>query len=568
MKSDHLSEGDFWKKLGFQFTGFVVAIIVVIWGASEGYQWWKSRDVEREARVEFAAGNFRAAHGAATRALMEDPSLMDAALIAAQSLDMLNSPEAVGAWARLSQMQKGNADFATRWARSALNWKRDAVALGALNTVPEAARENAAYQGTLGDVLANQNHTAEAERAYAKAVALAPAELDYQIRHAAVVAEHSTDPAKLAVADQSLRALVASPKHAAAATRSIVVLKVKQKDWPAALLANKPLVGGANSLIADRVQQLTILKHLGGPAFAAALAAVQKNAHEAREAAAVFAWMNTSGMTAEALQWAANMEPRMARNPEVARRIAESYLLLKDWRSLRRQCDDLESWGPSEHLRSAYAALALRKTDDLSNANHRWGSAVGTAAPSREDTVELLKLATEWGWRDEVRDILWSSASRLDPSWALASLADIYTEERSTDGLRRVYVRKTEIAPSDDDVRRHMVHYSLLLDRALESSVAQARMLANKHPEAPAFAATLALAELKGGRATDAVAAFSKIPAARLTLPEIALYHGLALIAAGREAEAAAAFALAQKRRLLPEEGALIPPTFRTAAVR
>lgn len=563
MKEDHPSATDFWKKLGLQLAGFVVAIILVLWGLAEAYQWLKSRSVEKEARTQFAQGNFRSAHGAATRALIEDPESVDAALIAAQSLDKLRSVEAVEAWAKLAQLHKGNADYTTRWARSALDWKRDVVALGALLTVPEAARGNAAYQATLGDVFFTQTRFAEAEAAYAKALSLAPAELDYKLRHAAIVATHSKDAAKLASAEDALRSLVASPSHAVAASRSIVALKVSQKDWPAALAANRPLVEIANPLMVDRTQHLSILRELGAPEFPAALAALQKSAREARAAAAVFAWMNGHGMADEALKWAATMEPRLARNPEMARRIAESYLTLKDWRSLRKQCDDLESWSTVEHLRNAYSALALRMTDDLINSNHRWGSAVSTAITSRDDTSELLRLATEWGWREEVRDILWTSATRLDPAWALGRLADIYIEEGSTDGLHRVYVRKIEIAPADDDARRSMVHYALLLDRTVQPNVAQARMLAARHVGDARYAATIALAELKGGQAIEAHAVFSKVPADRLSAPEVALYQALALTAAGREADAMQLFSLAKKQRLLPEEVALIPAHLR-----
>ena len=563
MKKDHPSAADFWKKLGFQLAGFFAAIVLVLWGASEAYQWWKSRSVEKEARTQFAQGNFRAAHGAATRALIEDPESVDAALIAAQSLDKLHSADAVEAWAKLAQLRKGNADYATRWARSALDWKRDVVALGALLTVPEAARENASYQATLGDIFASQARLPDAELAYAKALKLAPAELDYVLRHASIVAAHSKDPEKLASAEKVLRSLTDSPPHATAARRTIVALKVIQNDWPAALAANQPLIEIGSPLMADRTQHLSILRKLAGPGFASTLAVLQNSAREAHDAAAVFAWMNGNGMTAEALQWASTMEPRLARHPEMARRIAESHIISKDWRNLRKQCDDLESWGPSDFLRDAYSALALRMTDDFINSSHRWGSAVGTATASREDTAELLRLATEWGWRDEVRDILWKSATRLDPAPALARLADIYTGEGSSEGLHRVYLRKTEIAPSDEDARRRMVHYALLLDRTIESAVDQARMLAARHPGDAQFAATLALAELKGGRATAALAVFSKVPADQLGSPEIALYRALALTAAGREAEAADLFSLANQRRLLPEEIALIPSRLR-----
>ncbi len=563
MTSNHPSAGTFWKKLGLQFTALLAAFILIAWGAAAGYQSWKSRSVANEARAQFAKGDFRAAHGAAERALLEDPELLEAAEIAAESLDKLDSPGAVEAWARFAQLRQGNPDAAVKWARAALKWKRDTVALGALHTVPEVNRENAGYQLLLGDVLVAQERFQEAEPAYLKAVALAPANKSYVLQHAGTIAAHSDDPEKLKAAETALLSLGAQPDYRMAAHRALAALNIRRKDWPAALAANAVLLKSPETTADDRVQQLEILHQLGGPEFQTSLAAAQKNAREARETATIFAWMNRSGMAAEALQWAAGMEPRIARNPELARRIAESHMILKDWRNLRKQCDDLESWGPYEHLRSAYAARALRQMDDIINANHRWLAAVGAANSSRESTAELLKLATDWNWRDEVRDMLWDAANRIDARWALGKLADMYTTEGSTDGLLRVFTRKTELDPNDDVARNAMVRLSLLRDQSVESSLAQARMLAKRHPSEATFAATLALGELKGGRGIDAIAAFAKVASRHLGDPESAFYHGLALFAAGRESDAAIAFSIAQKRRLLPEETQLLPPAFR-----
>jgi hypothetical protein len=205
--------------------------------------------------------------------------------------------------------------------------------------------------------------------------------------------------------------------------------------------------------------------------------------------------------------------------------------------------------------------------DDLINSNYRWTAAVGAASASRESTPILMDLAESWGWRDEVRDILWSSANRIDARWALNRLTTMYTKEGSTEGLHRVYTRMTELSATDDTARNRMVHFSMLLDRNTETSVAQARMLAKRHPNDPVFAATAALAELKGGRGIDALSAFGKIPAEKLQAREVALYHGLALFAAGHEQEAGKAFAVAQKQPLLLEETLLIPQSFR-ATVR
>ena len=567
MTSNHPSAGDFWKKLGIQFTVLIVAFLLVLWVAAASYQWWRSHSAVKDAHTLFAQGNFRAAHGAAERALIDDPDLLEAAQIAAESLDKLNSPEAVEAWFRVGQIRH-QTDDAVRWARSALAWKRDSVALGALHTIPEDKRANAPYQALLGDVLVSLERYNEAERAYIKAIELAPADATYRLRHSVLVAGHFDNPAKLAAAETDLHKLAKTADYSIPAYRALAMLKIRQKDWPAALAANSRLLSGPNVPIGDRVQQLEILRQLGAAEFLPALATAQKNAREATDAAAIFHWMNQNGMTAEALQWASTMEPRLARHPELARRLAESQLILKDWRNLRRQCDDLSTWGPMEHLRNAYAARALRQMDDIINSAHRWTAAAGIAGTSREATADLLRLADEWNWREELRDILWTAANRVDAPWALAKLVEIYTNERSADGLLRAYARKTELDPNDDTARNRMVHYSLLLDRAIENSVTQARGLAKRHAGDATYAATLALAELKAGNATAAAAAFTGVRPVNLESPEPAFYHSLALYAAGREKEAATAFAFAQKRPLLPEELRLLPPAFQLGTAK
>jgi cytochrome c-type biogenesis protein CcmH/NrfG len=561
MTSDHPSPADFWKKLGLQFAAFVVVFALALWGASAGYQYWKSQSVLNEARDHLSKGNFRPAHGAAERALIEDPTLVDAAVIAAQALEKLNVPEVVEAWSRVSRMRKGSVDDAVRWARSALQWKREAAALGALQTVPENARENAAYHFTLGDARMAKNLQKDAAVAYSKAVALSPSNKEYLLRQASTVAIYIDDPAQVALAEKSLVGLTAQAEFSTEAYRALAQLKMRQKDWHAALAANRKLLDVKTPLAADSVQRLEILQQIGGPDFDQALSDIQKSAREAKDVAQVFEWMTRSGHAPTALKWAATMEPRIARNPLVARRIAESYLALKDWRALRKQCDELESWGDADHLRNAYCARALREMDDLINANHRWSAAIGASGAKRTTLSELLKLAAAWGWKNEQKDILWDAAGRTDERWAIGELVEIYTEEGSAEGLLRAYTQKTQLEPTDDESRSRMVHFSLLLDRAMENSIAQARMLAKRHPGEATYAATHALAELKGGRSTDALAAFSGIAADQLTHPEIALYHGLALFAAGKESEAAQAFSIAHKRRLLPEEKLLLPPS-------
>ena len=563
MSSHHPSANDFWKKLILQFIGLIAAFVLALWGAAGAYQWWKTGAVLEEARAIYAQGDFRGAVGAAKRAMIEEPSLVEAAQIAAESLDKLNSPEAVAAWSRVYQIRKAPAD-AIRWAQSAHHWKQDSIAAAALQNVPEAQRANGTYHALRGDILDAQDHPAEAESAYQKAVGFAPEEPAFILRYASIVGAHSDDAAKVAAAEAKLRSLTTNKEHTSAAHRALTTLKFRQKDWAGALEANRPLAQSGTPLIEDQIQQLAILQQLGGPEFATTLGAAQKDALEVNDAAALYDWMNRNGLAKEALQWPATMEPRLARKPELARRVAESHIQLRDWRALHAHCGNLDSWGELEFLRNAYAAYALHQSGDILSSKHRWTSALSNASSSRESTDELLKLANAWGWNDESINILWNAANRLDADWALGKLSEIYTATRSTEGLLRVNTRKTELAPNDDESRNRMIRFSLLLDRNIDNNLIQARALAQRHSGDPAYASTLALAELKGGRAADALAAFAKVPESKLAAPEVALYRSLALIATGQEAKAAEAIAIAKAHPLLPEETLLLPQSFRT----
>ncbi len=558
MSSHHPSAGDFWKKLSLQLIGLIAAFVLVLWGAASAYQWWKTGAVLKEARAIYAQGDFRGAVSAAKRAMAEDPSLVEAAQIAAESLDKLSSPDAVAAWSRVNQIRKQPQD-AMRWARSAHTWRQNTIAAAALQSVPDAHRTNGAYYALLGDILDSQNRPAEAEAAYKKAVDFSPKDSAFTLRHAAIVGAHSDDAAKLAAAETVLRSLSASKEHTAGARRALATLKFRQKDWAGALEANRPLAQSGTPLVEDRIQQLAILQQLGGPEFATTLAGAQKDALEAKDAAALYDWMNRNNLAKEALQWSATMEPSLARKPELARRVAESHMQLRDWRALHIQCGNLDSWGGLEFLRNAYAAYALHQSGDILSSKHRWTSALSNASASRDATDELLKLATAWSWNDEAINILWSAANRVDADWALGKLSEIYASTRSTEGLLRVNTRKTELAPNDDASRNWMIRFSLLLDRNIDNNLLQARTLAQRHSADPAFAVTLALAELKGGRAADALAAFAKVPADKLATPEVALYRGLALIATGQDAKAAEALALTKAHPFLPEETLLLP---------
>ncbi len=561
--SEHPSAAPFWKKLGLQLAAFVGVFVLVIWAATAGYQAWKSRSVEKEAVIHFQSGRFPSAHGAAERALLENPESITAARIAAESLDHMQSPGAVEAWARVAQLDKSNASTAVKWAQSALRWHRENIALSALQTVPENQRADGDYHTTLGDTFTALERHQDAEAAYRKAGKFAPENPAFALKLASNITTHSEVAEHVSAAVATLRKLTQNPTHKAPAHRALAAHYIRAKDFQSALDANKPLIETRPAQIEDQIRQLHILRNLDEWQFKTSLAALQSSTREVRDVSAILQWMNANEMAAAALEWTAKMEPRLTRTPDVARRTAESLLILADWRNLRRQCDDFESWGTAEHLRHAYAARALREMNDPINANHRWDAAVGAAREALQTTAELLRLATDWGWKDEQRDILWDSANRIDARWALAKLTEIYAAESSAEGLLRVHTRETELNPDDDTVRNRMVRFALLTDRDTENSTAQARMLVRRHPGNAETAATLALAELKAGRSTEAIEAFSGVPTADLAQPEIAIYHGLALFAAGRESEAASAFAIAKKRRLFAEENRMLPPAHR-----
>ena len=563
--SQHPSAAPFWKKLGLQLAAFVGIFVLVIWAATAGYQAWKSRSVEKEAVIHFQSGRFQAAHSAAERALIENPESVTAARIAAESLDRMQSPGAVEAWARVAQLDKGGTGAAVQWARAALRWNRENIAVSALQMVPEDARTDGAYHDALGDTMTALGRHGDAEAAYRKAVKFAPENPGFALKLASIVATHSNVEADIAAAVSSLQKLAQDPAQKAPALRALAEHFIRRKDFASALATNARLLELRPVQTADRIRQLGILRNIDEAKCKTALEELQAGAREAGEVSAILKWMNENAMAAAAVEWTAQLEPRLTRTPEIARRAAESHLALADWRNLRRRCDELESWGAFEHLRHAYAARALREMNDPINAGHRWDAAIGAANEVLQTTTELLKLAAAWGWKDEQRDILWDSANRIDAQWALAKLTEIYTAERSAEGLLRVHTRETELNPANDAARNRMVRLSLLIERDPENAAAQARMLARRNPGNAEIAATLALAELKSGHSAEALAAFANVPAAGLTEPQTALFHGLALFATGRESDAATAFTLAKTRTMLPEESRLLPPAFRDA---
>jgi tetratricopeptide (TPR) repeat protein len=188
-----------------------------------------------------------------------------------------------------------------------------------------------------------------------------------------------------------------------------------------------------------------------------------------------------------------------------------------------------------------------------------WQQAVLLAEGSPTMLNTLAEMAAGWGWKEETEDVLWS-ANRKYPfqSWPLTTLERLYTGQRDTAGLRRVFRAMVERDPKDAQARNNYAMVSLLLGTATDQARQIAAELHAAEPDNPVFVSTYAFSLYQQGHPQEAVQALRALGLNRLDDPALAAYYGVFLAAAGDKQTARTYLNKAAKAFLLPQEQALV----------
>ena len=135
-------------------------------------------------------------------------------------------------------------------------------------------------------------------------------------------------------------------------------------------------------------------------------------------------------------------------------------------------------------------------------------------------------MAASWTWKEETERVLWYAAEKFpNQDWPLLALQHLYTGERDTVGLRRVFQTFVERNPKDAYARNNFAMVSLLIGADLAKAEEYAAELHAAEPKNADFASTYAFSLYLKGQTQEALRTLRDLGLERLDDPSLARPH-------------------------------------------
>ncbi len=512
-----------------------------------------------ESRVLMEKKDYKEAALRLHKVIGPHPSNLEASVLYAEIGDRAGAREAVGLWRRVCDLPQGSSfDHLCAWATAALRFHDAPQAKKAVALMTPADKGDARYHEIAGKIAMESGARAEAEREFSEAIRLNPTE-DKYVFDRAQLGLQSRDPVERDAARRDLK------KVSTNAELRLPVLRVLATDSAVrglrdeGLALAEKLASDKEAEFDDRLYYLSVLRAAGNAKFTPYLAQLESEAGtDAQKTGSLLAWTNKQGLALVANDWMKGLATEVASQPPAAVEIADAYLLLLDWKSLKKFTTGPLDWGNAEFQRLAFQARALRELGEESASVEQWSMSVKLAEIQPARLLTLERKAQSWGWRKETNDLLWLIAGTSeDPRAALNTLARNYAASKDTRQLCKVWQRISGLNPDDPVAKGNWALLSLLLGIDLDSAADAAEELSSHHPSDPRIALTYAYALYLHGHTEEGLQAMRALPPQELLEPAVAAYYGFLLAAEGN-ADAGKFLELAKTASLLPEEEKLV----------
>ena len=546
----------------------LVLFVACCWGGYQAYSRWQEHHFMRQAHVFFDQENFEWASLAAQKAFYWRPDSVEACRVLGDIAERQKLGQALDWRRRAVDLQPNSLPDLVSLAETALRFSQPKLAAATLTRVPEERRNDAAYQSAAAHVALAFNQPAQALTRLTKAAELAPNDLRRQLELAEFEI-HSQDASVRAKGRTLATHLQELPESRFAALGLLLDDALQTQDNARAKALAKELVGIEPGPFESRLRALSALRVLNDPEFVTILGRVQSDARESvGKSAALINWMNSNNLSLLAIHWSKELPGANLDSMPVRAALADSYVIMHDWRALEAMLKR-GSWSTSaESLRLALLSKVSFESGDEALANKYWADAVKKAESNPGSLESLQRLASQWHWTDKETKILWSLAEKTTTQTsALQNLYRLYTRLGDTTGLYRTFVRLAQVSPSDHAIENNVVQLSLLLNLDRSEAQARARKLHEAEPGNIAFASTYAFALHRGGNDAAAVKVMESFPPEKLQDPSIAAYYGI-ILAATKDNQAAHYLDLGAKANLLPEEQNLVEQARKEIAQR
>jgi Tfp pilus assembly protein PilF len=540
--------------------GFALGLLVLTIGPKLVNTWRESRWL-RQAEANLKQGNVNGAHDAAQQALQINHDSLPAFQILAEASEKQNRAETVGWRAQIARLQPRDIESQLNFASAALRFGQLDAARKALDSVPKENRESAPYHVVAGWLARAQGDEAGQERHFAAALEKEPRNETYQYNLAAVRIK-SPDPQKNARARETLEQLVKSAPFRAGSLRALLNDAVQHSDFEAADRFAQELQLSSQVTFTDDLLCLDFYKKLDQKKLATLLEKVKPlAARQPEDLAALMAWMNGNGMSAEVLRWMEKLPPEKTADPPPAIEVADAFAAQKNWSRLRRWTKG-DSWGDSEYLRLAYQAYAKQQSRqegaDAESAS-LWHDAERACEENPEREIRLARLASKWNLPSQAEQ-LWLRVAHnpFSRREALDALFQIYRAGNDLPNLYLTAMRLHETSPEEPLIAAEYARLSIVLDRNPSEGYRVAKEAFDQAPAEPPCVVAQALSLNSQGRTPEGIAVLQKLPPEQLHDPRVALYLAALLLDDGKADDAPEFIDAANSGFVFPEEKKLL----------
>ena len=546
----------------------LIVFVACCWGGYQAYSRWQEHHFMRQAHVFFDEKNFEWASLAAQKAFYWRPDSAEACRILGDIAERQKLRQALDWRRRVVDLQPDSLPDLVALAETALRFSQPKLAASTLARVPDARRNDSAYQSAAAHVALTLNHPEEALAHLKKAAELAPNDLRQQLELAEF--EIRSKDESLRIEGRALaKSLKAHPDSQFAALGLLLDDALQTQDVSKAAGLAKELVGLEKAPFESQLRGLSALRACNDPDFVALLGRMQAEARGSiGKAAALINWMNSNSLSVLAIHWSKELPTASLDSMPLRAALADAYVIMHDWHALEAMLKR-GSWPPSaESLRLALLSKVAFENGDGAGADKYWTDAIKKGESNPGSLESLQHLASQWQWTEKEAKILWLLVEKpATQSSALQALYRLYTRQGDTTGLYRTFLRLAQISPGDRAVENNLVQLSLLLNLNRFDAQERAKKLHEAEPDNIAFASTYAFALHRGGNDAAAIRLMQSFPADQLQDPSIAAYYGI-LLAAKKDNEATRYLDLGAKAKLLPEEQNLVAQARKEIAQR
>jgi len=540
--------------------GFTFGFALLTYGP-RAYSSWRESRLMKAASTMLAREDFDGATQAAREVLKIRNNSLAAFQVLAEASEKQNRPETVTWRAQIARLEPENLDSQLNLVSAALRFGQLDTARRALDHVPPAQRDRAAYHVVAGWLARAQGNDADVETHFAAAVAQEPGNDLYQF-NLAVLRIRSPSPEKSDEAREVLERLSKVTGFRAGSLRALLSDAVQRNELERADTLAQDLQMSQQVTFSDYLLCLEFYRKLDQQKFSALLEKVKPvAARNSLDLALLMDWLNKNNLGAEVLKWMDKLPSEVARNPPPAIAIADAFVEAKNWSRLKRWTRS-GTWGDSEYLRLAYQAYGSkqsRQTSSDAEFSGLWHSAERAASDKVEREINLARLASKWNLSTEAEQ-LWLRVSKNAPMRreALDALFRIYRANNDLPNLYRIAQRLHESSPNEPGTAANYARLALLVDQNPAEGHRVAKENYDRAPDDINVAMTYAFSLYGLGRTAEGIEVMKKLPSEGVLDPHASVYAAILLLDENQIVAAQEYIAAAQAGPIFPEEKKLL----------